>query len=805
MSDIGPRRTRRSSRLLPAGVLLVLICVSVGSFVISRGVVDDQEVRLLKERTAEVAALLSNSTANLQPTLQVLGALGLSPDAPGRGSFAQGAAPLIAGGAAGVAVVADRGDGFAVVAAAGDAPPPGTKLDPDRAAIAQRAGAASRLVAGLLGDPKHRRLVIAVPLPGAARSAAYQETPVNPTTPIPPTPGSPFHELRVALYAAGTNDPERLVLTTEARVPLTGRVERVPFNLGADRWTLAVGARGHLVGSFAERFPWILLGVGLVTALLAAAAVEVLTRRRTYALALVADRTAELEQTRRFQEHLLTAGPVVVRRVRFPERSVSYVSPNIERLLGVTPDQALAPDGLATFVHPDDWSGLSAALERVAAGSSTREVVEYRFGRLGEFRAVSSVLVPETDEEGRIVAVLSYLLDVDDRRRAEDAQRVAQEAADAANRSKSEFLSRMSHELRTPLNAVLGFGQLLELEELSHEQRESVDQILKGGRHLLDLINEVMDISRIEAGELALSPEAVLASELVHETVDLIRSLANQRSIRLVVDSSGLCDCYVFADRQRTKQVLLNLLSNAVKYNRPRGTVAVTCEQPSSTRVAIKVADTGPGIATERLGLLFAPFERLGAEDTDVEGTGIGLALSQRLTAAMGGTLGVTSALGQGSTFTVDLPRVEGPVERYERLGPVESATTRRDTRLKVLHIEDNLSNLKLVERILARRADIEIVAAMHGGLGLELAREQRPILILLDLHLPDMGGEDVLQRLRDDPVTASIPVAIISADATAGQVQRLLASGATAYLTKPIDVRELLTILDQALKGLET
>jgi CheY-like chemotaxis protein len=283
--------------------------------------------------------------------------------------------------------------------------------------------------------------------------------------------------------------------------------------------------------------------------------------------------------------------------------------------------------------------------------------------------------------------------------------------------------------------------------------------------------------------------------------MDLIRPIADARGIQLLVDRSGSCDCYVFADRQRTKQVLLNLLSNAVKYNRLRGTIAVGCEQPDDSRLLITVADTGPGIATERLEKLFTPFERLGAEHTDIEGTGIGLALSQRLTEAMGGTLTATSILGQGSTFTIDLPRVEGPVERYERLnGPVDAPGPFDTDRHKVLHIEDNLSNLKLVERVLARRPDLEIVPAMHGRLGLELAREHHPVLILLDLHLPDMGGDQVLQRLRDDPVTASIPVVIVSADATPGQVQRLLAAGATAYLTKPIHVPDLLRVLDEAL-----
>jgi CheY-like chemotaxis protein/two-component sensor histidine kinase len=359
----------------------------------------------------------------------------------------------------------------------------------------------------------------------------------------------------------------------------------------------------------------------------------------------------------------------------------------------------------------------------------------------------------------------------------------------------------MSHELRTPLNAVLGFGQLLEVEELTDNQSDSVGHILKAGRHLLVLINEVLDISRIEAGELALSPEPVLISEIIQEAVDLIRPAVDQRGIQLVVDRSGVCDCYVFADRQRAKQVLLNLLSNAVKYNRARGTVAVSCQQLNDNRVSVSVADTGHGIAVERLGLLFIPFERLGAEGTDVEGTGIGLALSKRLAEAMGGSMGATSTLGQGSTFSVELPRVEGPVERYERLDggghPIAPPAARRH---RVLHIEDNLSNLKLVERIFAQRPDVEVVAAMHGSLGLELAREHSPSLILLDLHLPDIGGEKVLQRLRDDPITASIPVVIVSADATSGQIQRLLASGATSYITKPIDVRELLGVFEKAI-----
>jgi signal transduction histidine kinase len=384
----------------------------------------------------------------------------------------------------------------------------------------------------------------------------------------------------------------------------------------------------------------------------------------------------------------------------------------------------------------------------------------------------------------------------------------ARESADAANLSKSQFLSRMSHELRTPLNAILGFAQVLDIEGIDDDQQEVVDHILKGGKHLLGLINEVLDISRIETGELALSAEAVLVGDVVREAQDLITPLAADRRIALVSDLCGEGDSYVFADRQRLKQILINLLSNAVKYNRASGTITVTCDRPEPTRVRINVTDTGPGIAPELVERLFTPFERLGAERSDTEGTGIGLALSRRLAEVMGGTITVETALGQGSTFSVSLPDVEGPVERYERLHPEDTPAVAVNTapavgderRHSILYIEDNLANLKLVQRITKHRTDIQIIPAMQGRVGLDLAHEHDPVMVLLDLHLPDISGQEVLRQLRDDPTTASTPVVIVSADATPSQVQRLLAAGATAYLTKPFEVRELIDVVDGVL-----
>lgn len=809
-SKLGRGMGRVRLRAVSWLVLALLVAATVGSFVLSRGVVSDQERRLLAERTLEVRALLDNSIGSINSSLQVLGRIGASPGPVAASLFSQSADPLVVGATKALGVATNKGSGFVVVAAVGEGPVIGKLLGGPTALLAARAVALpkSELVSNVISDGGHTRLMLVQAVPGT-RAVVYEESLVNQSQPVPSTPTSPFRELRAAVYASPRADPAQLVVTNDAHLPVSGNVDRLTFAVGADRWLLVVAARGALVGSLAAEVPWLFLVIGLAIALLATAAVETLGRRRDYALKLVAARTSDLEQTlgeldetRAFLERLLTAGPVVVGRSQLTDQLVTYVSPNVERIIGFTPGQIESPGFLADHIHPDEAAELEAAMARLALGASTLESIECRLRFAdGAYRWISAALSAEVDDDGAVVAVLAYVAEVDARHRAEDLRLEAQEAAEAANESKNEFLSRMSHELRTPLNAVLGFGQLLEIEPLTDPQRDSVDHILKGGRHLLDLINEVLDISRIEAGELSLSPEPVLTAELVHEAVDLMRPLADQRAIHVAVDSSGGCDCYMFADRQRVKQVLLNLLSNSVKYNRPRGSIAVSCRQHDGSRVHISVTDTGMGIPAERLGLLFTPFERLGAEQTGEEGTGIGMALSKRLAEAMGGTLTATSTLGQGSTFTLDLPQVEGPVDRYERLSSgIPPAAERVERCPVVLHIEDNPSNLTLIERILAKRPGVELVAATHGRLGLELAREHRPALVLLDLHLPDMGGEQVLQRLREDKKTASIPVAIISADATPGQVQRLLSAGAVAYLTKPINVRDLLSLLDDAL-----
>jgi CheY-like chemotaxis protein len=351
---------------------------------------------------------------------------------------------------------------------------------------------------------------------------------------------------------------------------------------------------------------------------------------------------------------------------------------------------------------------------------------------------------------------------------------------------------------------ILGFAQVMETSDLDEEDSESVEHIIKAGRHLLDLINEVLDLSRIESGTLTISPEPVLADELVSDTLDLIRPAARDRHID-IVETAETCEAFVRADRQRFKQVLLNVLSNAVKYNRDGGKIFVSCSRGEED-LQIKIRDTGPGIPTAFMDKLFEPFERLGAEALKVEGTGLGLSLSRQLVEVMGGTIDATNSDEGGAEFTIELPLDTSPAVALEEVG---ARSEQGDVSIErpgrtILLIEDNLTNLRLVERILRSRPEVALIPAMQGQLGLELAREHNPDLILLDLHLPDLSGFEVLNRLRADPRTRGSPVVVVSADASPGQVRRLLDAGAAEYLTKPLELTRFFETLD-AILGPET
>jgi PAS domain S-box-containing protein len=415
-----------------------------------------------------------------------------------------------------------------------------------------------------------------------------------------------------------------------------------------------------------------------------------------------------------------------------------------------------------------------------------------------------SLKFPLYDEEGRPYAIGGISTDITGRSRAEAAIRQAKDEAERANRAKSEFLSRMSHELRTPLNAILGFGQLLEMEDLPDSAGESIERIVTAGRHLLTLINEVLDISRIEAGAHPAAVEPVHACDPLAEALDLIAPLSHERQITIVRDFHGGIFEYVLADPHRLKQVLLNVVTNAVKYNRPRGTVRASFVKVGANRLRYLIADTGEGIEPDEVEKAFMPFERLGADRSDTEGTGLGLALSRGLIEAMGGTIGIERTVpGEGTIFFVELPLTEARVAPAEELAQARGAGADGLTlegRVTVAYIEDNLSNLDLVERLFERVGNVTLIPAMQGQLGIELAARHRPHLILLDLHLPDLDGSEVLERLQRDERTKHIPVMVLSADATPTQIERLKEKGAVEYLTKPLDVPDFLDAVRRAL-----
>ena len=472
------------------------------------------------------------------------------------------------------------------------------------------------------------------------------------------------------------------------------------------------------------------------------------------------------------------------------------VNPMFCKTLGYSADE-LTSRPFLDFVHPDD---LAATQNAVAELEQGKDVVlfENRYRcKDGSYRWLSWQCPAPTAGADFLCAAAR---DVTDAKRAQADLERAKQDAEQANRAKSEFLSRMSHELRTPLNAILGFGQLLLREPFNTRQLQQIDLIVKGGRHLLALINEVLDITRIEVGRLDLSPESVDLADLLREVVSLTQPMADLRGIRMSIDEASVSRHGVLADKQRLKQVLLNLVSNAIKYNDEGGLVTLRCEGMRPERLQIQVLDTGPGIAPEKQSRLFTPFDRLGAERTPIEGSGLGLALSKRLIELMGGTLTCVSQPGEGAAFVVEMPKAKNVKAIVNEIPAASSQAPAATPERTLLYVEDNAANIKLIEAVLVLRPGIRLVTALQGSEGLDLAREHRPDLILLDVHLPDMKGCALMANFRADPRLQSVPVIVISADATQHQRDRLMEAGASEYLTKPIEVDQFLSVLDRYL-----
>jgi signal transduction histidine kinase/ActR/RegA family two-component response regulator len=463
-------------------------------------------------------------------------------------------------------------------------------------------------------------------------------------------------------------------------------------------------------------------------------------------------------------------------------------------------------NGLETDIDRVSIGGLILGLLAGVAGSAlfttglTRRIAvsSASASQLGEGRPLPPV-PPGGDELSRLDAALAQAGQLLASRAAELV--TARDQAVRANQAKDAFLSNTSHELRTPLNSILGFTQLLQLSELGAEDQDSVERILGAGRHLLALINELIDVARIESGELSLSLEPVPLVPLADEAAQLLRPLAAERTVR-IIQSCASPALVVRADRQRLSQVLVNLISNAIKYNLRGGTITISCHATAGSQVRLAVADTGPGLTADELERIFLPFERLGAERHGTEGTGIGLPLARGLAEAMGGRLTAESTPGKGSVFTVSLPREEDADLRppaAAAAAPAPAAARHPGApRLSVLYIEDNPASVEVVTRYLRGRGDARLRTASSGQAGLAAAVREVPDIILLDLHLGDLRGEEVLRELRTEPATAAVPVIILSAEASSGMIRRLIAAGAAGYLTKPVQLAELGALLDE-------
>jgi PAS domain S-box-containing protein len=493
-----------------------------------------------------------------------------------------------------------------------------------------------------------------------------------------------------------------------------------------------------------------------------------------------------------------------------PRGMISDVNHQMELLTGRTRDELIGAPFKSCFTEPQR---AEEAITRVLHEGKVRNYELTALARDGKETVVSFNATTFHDRDRKLQGVFAAARDVTERKHFEHALQetnaelqAAREAAEKANRAKSEFLSSMSHELRTPLNAILGFAQLMasEVPPPPPRQQRSIDQILKGGWYLLRLINEILDLSMIEAGKVTMSQESMSINDVLQDCKGMIEPQATKRGIAMTFPERDEV-FYVHADRTRIKQVMINLLSNAIKYNGIGGTVTVQCADTGKDRVRISVKDTGAGLPPDQLAQLFQPFNRLGQHDSVEEGTGIGLVVTRQLVELMGGQIGVDSVVGAGTVFWVEFAASTPPALVLDNID--EDSLERRQAASResgdqptMLYVEDNPANLALVEQLIARRGDLKLLTAIDAPLGIELARAYLPDVILMDINLPGISGYGALKLLRDDPATAHIPVLALSANAMPRDIEKGLEAGFFRYLTKPIRVHEFMNAVDVAL-----
>ncbi len=562
---------------------------------------------------------------------------------------------------------------------------------------------------------------------------------------------------------------------------------------------------------------WLFAVIGLAAVSVLGALLLTVTGRTRRIEAAVRERTSALQQQVREREQAEAALRMSEQRFRSVFNNVPIgvvytdlrgnikeANPFFCQMTGYSLDE-LTRMSSRELTHPDDWAEGVVQSRRLVDG----EVSMYRrhkryVTRSGQTMWAQNTFTLMPREDGRPARLVAVVEDITEHLRLAEAEH-AREAAELSNRAKSEFLSRMSHELRTPLNAMLGFAQLLDLDQrhgLADAQRVWVGQIQQAGWHLLEMINDVLDLSRIEAGTMRLSVEALSLPGLLDATLALVEGDAAQRGIVISRDLQPDAD-RVLGDSTRVKQILTNLLSNAVKYNTEQGRIHVTGRQLGD-RIEVAVTDTGLGMSPQQLKELFQPFNRLGRERSQVEGTGIGLVISQRLAELMGGSLVARSHEGEGSSFILTLPAAVDPDTVRSELDGMSEAQPAYHRRV-VHYVEDNETNVEVMRGVLAQRPQVALKVSITGLDGLAAIRAGRPDVVLLDMHLPDIDGLELLRHLRADPATSGIPVVVVSADALSDQIDEALAAGAVHYLTKPVSVSEVLRVVDQLLERSET
>ena len=513
----------------------------------------------------------------------------------------------------------------------------------------------------------------------------------------------------------------------------------------------------------------------------------------------VAERTEEIRSKDSHFKEILKSSPIGV-MITGLDGSIKYANTSAAELAHCDYADILKMNAYNFYPDPQARDELIEEF-KIKGFVRNKELKVKRFDNKEGWCLVS--FIPTVYESENLM--LAWFADITQRKEYEKNLSAAKEQAEQANRAKSEFLSSMSHELRTPLNAIIGFGQLLDMDAKDKSTKENAGEITKAGHHLLDLINEILDLSKIESGKITISIDDVAIDDVLSECFSLITNLAEKHGIKIIKPASQCIGYHVQADYMRLKQVLLNLLSNAVKYNREGGSVSISCESISNNKIRIIVADTGMGMSDAQQQQLFQEFNRVGAEKSNIEGTGIGLVITKRLVELMDGDIGVESQPGKGTSFWIELNESDKSIQNKPEQNKMLSGANitsiiEKEAVKTILYIEDNPANLRLVSQMILHHSPYDLISAPDGRLGLDLAVSEQPDLILLDINLPGEDGYEILKNLKQDVLTITIPVIAITSNSKPSDIEKGIKAGFSGYITKPIEFNKLLDTINEIL-----